>query len=341
MMKFLVIFLLLTAWIANVSRYTKKVYKGLYFKLIKLIAGTLQGDDKVAPFSDDNGGDGYEEIAFEDNSEIRKIRSIEANAEEDDEIAPLPSLEGDGEEVPSISNNEVDTKIVGGKNASDGAYPHQVSLKASTWMEFHFCGGSIIFPKWVLTAAHCTKDLQAEDITVLAGTNTISSGGSRYEVDQIVRHEKFNRSSLANDIALLKTKNEFEFGPKIAPIALASKETPVGTETTAVGWGVIRNRNELPDDLQMLTMYTVSLDECKEAYKKWQYKYPLSEDQICAQLRPGATTCSGDSGGPLIADDEIIGIVSFNAKPCGQDYPDVFAKVYSFVDWIKDKVGSE
>ncbi|XP_045510172.1 chymotrypsin-2-like isoform X2 [Colias croceus] len=284
----LVIFLLSTAWIAY--------------------GATLQGDDKVAPFSKDNGEDNYkvsslsgdsgedddeEMSSFEDNSEIRKKRSIEANAEEDDEIAPLPSSEGngegDGEEVPSFSNNEVDTKIVGGKKAPDGAYPHQVSLKRSTWTEFHFCGGSIIFPKWVLTAAHCTKDLQAEEITVLAGTNTISSGGSRYEVAQIVNHEKFNRSSLVNDIALLETKNEFEFGPKIAPIALASKETPVGTETTAVGWGVIR----------------------------------------------------GDSGGPLIADDEIIGIVSYNIKPCGQDYPDVFAKVYSFVDWIKDKVGSE
>ncbi|CAG4926702.1 unnamed protein product [Colias eurytheme] len=331
MLKLFVVFLLSTTWIAN--------------------GATLQGDDKVAPLSEDNNEDSDtvspgehedEEMAsFEDNGKIRKKRSIEANAEEDDDIAPPyeGNGEGDGEEVPLISNNEVDTKIFGGKDAPDGAYPHQVSLRRSTSMEFHFCGGSIIYPKWVLTAAHCTKDLQAKEITVVAGTNKISSDGSRYEVDQIVNHEKFNRSSLVNDIALLKMIYEFEFGPKIATIPLPSKETPVGTETTAIGWGYINNYEELADDLQMLTMYTVSLDKCKEAYQKWQNENPLSESQICAQSKPQTATCSGDSGGPLIADGEIIGIVSYNVKPCGKDYPDVFAKVYAFIDWIKDKTG--
>src|SRR5271165_7452337 len=84
-------------------------------------------------------------------------------------------------------------KIVGGDVAAVGAYPWQVSLEVS-WInspaDAHFCGGAIYNSRWILTAAHCTENLSADQIVVVAGTNRLSAGVHRIRVAKMIEYPK-------------------------------------------------------------------------------------------------------------------------------------------------------
>ncbi|CAG4926767.1 unnamed protein product [Colias eurytheme] len=236
------------------------------------------------------------------------------------------------------ASKEPQAKIVGGDKAPEGAYPYQVSLRRNDTKEFHACGGSIIRPTWILTAAHCTNDLNATDITAVVGTNKLSSGGDRYKVKQIINHEDFNRTTFANDIALLEV-DEMSFNAKVAPIDLTDKNTPGYTKCILTGWGNIQSgtNNNRPDDLRMLTTYTIEVDTCQLRLE--DFSTPVTDKQICTTSRGYSGACQGDSGGPLVLNKKLVGVVSWGVG-CARGYPDVYARVFSYRDWILGIVDS-
>ncbi|XP_045531497.1 trypsin-4-like [Pieris brassicae] len=84
------------------------------------------------------------------------------------EISKSDGLEG-------ASGGDAAGRVVGGTDAPDKALPYQVSLQRTDQNNFPFCGGAIIADRWILTAAHCLKNVQAKDLSVLAGTNNKKS----------------------------------------------------------------------------------------------------------------------------------------------------------------------
>ena len=78
------------------------------------------------------------------------------------------------------------SRIVGGQTAPPDMAPWQVSLqygRAGRWN--HFCGGSLIHPSWVLTAAHCIDDARLDDVSVEHGSQSLASGGERRYPDLV------------------------------------------------------------------------------------------------------------------------------------------------------------
>ncbi|XP_068981423.1 chymotrypsin-2-like isoform X2 [Bombus flavifrons] len=185
-------------------------------------------------------------------------------------------------EASVASINEV-PKIVGGSVAEDGQYPYQASLR---YKNRHFCGGSILNERWVLTAAHCLSSFNDTSIAIVLGSNTLDKGGDVYQSEKIISHPKYSSILIRNDIGLIKVDKDIVFGDKVKPIALPN-----------------------------------------ENFGKIDYPAVLS----------GWGTTSGDSGGPLVADNEQIGVVSWGI-PCARGRPDVFTRVYSYIDWIKDHI---
>ncbi|XP_045501892.1 chymotrypsin-2-like [Colias croceus] len=232
------------------------------------------------------------------------------------------------------------TKIIGGEDASDGAFPYQVSLRSIYKKENHFCGGSIIRPTWVLSAAHCTQRIRPTSIIVVVGSNLISSGGTVYNVTKIINHEDYNPGTISDDISLLKIAGEISFNSKVALIALPDEPTQPNTDSVLTGWGAFNNARTKPDKLQVLYVQIIPVQECKEVLEKQYRKYPVStKNNVCTLKERGKGACFGDSGGPLAANNKLIGVVSWGS-PCANGLPDVFSGVFAYRNWILTNIAN-
>lgn len=165
--------------------------------------------------------------------------------------------------------------IIGGKPSDIRNSPWQVSLYI--WVfDTHFCGGSIIGPKEVLTACHCFEGFPEGtdgDIQVRVGSSSRSKGGVLHDVTKIVRHERFHKPTLFNnDITFIKLKTPIVFNKLAQPIALpdAGKVFADGTNILVTGWGVRDNDIDAigPDNLHAVTVPIVKWKICQKIYKE-------------------------------------------------------------------------
>lgn len=127
--------------------------------------------------------------------------------------------------------------IVGGEDAPDGAFPYQCSLQVS---KSHSCGCSILDSKWILTASHCVYGQSPRSLQVLVGTNDLQSGGTYYQVEKFITHERHNRPRFANDIAVIRVQETIEFNDRVQPIAPSKEEVEEGAILTLTGWGRVQ-----------------------------------------------------------------------------------------------------
>ncbi|XP_058799502.1 chymotrypsin-2-like [Phymastichus coffea] len=220
-------------------------------------------------------------------------------------------------------------RIIGGKDAPDGKYKYQVSLRNG---DFHFCGGSILNNRWILTAAHCVQGQGQESIRVVAGTNLLKGGAEQiYRSEYISYHKNFSIGTLQNDVAMIRVSKNIQFNDKVQPISLPKNEFyENGQSVKLTGWGSTILGSAAPNKLQEIDLNLYDQDKCKN---EMSYVTKITISHICTKTKLGEGACHGDSGGPLVADGVQIGIVSFG-QPCAAGKPDVFTRVHTFSDWI-------
>lgn len=167
----------------------------------------------------------------------------------------------------------------------------------------HFCGGTIISPAKILSAAHCVyKITNIAKLQVRVGSTNSSNGGILRNVARIVQHPDYNKpTSLNNDIAVLVLSQSLVFGPTIGGIVLAGKANvlPPGALVTASGFGSTSINSEKPEVLHYVSMPVVSQSDCLKAYEKYTGKAKVTDNMICAGFygTGGKDACKGDSGG--------------------------------------------
>lgn len=134
---------------------------------------------------------------------------------------------------------DFNTRVIGGEDAKAGQFPYQISLR-NRLGNSHFCGGSILNSRFLLTAAHCTQGINRFSLLVYAvvGASNRLNGGLNVRLNKITPHKGFNMNVLEYDISLLRAAKNIVFTNLIQPIALPTHKGEDNSPVILSGWGV-------------------------------------------------------------------------------------------------------
>ncbi|XP_039236863.1 acrosin-like [Pipra filicauda] len=246
------------------------------------------------------------------------------------------------------------TRIVGGVNVppGKGAWAGIVSIQSARTEKYtiHNCGGTIIRPQWVLSAAHCfiNRTNPLSEWGVLAGLTSTAESGPHVQIrriKQVKMHELYD-GRLLNDIALLELEQPFECTPSIQLACLPGPTVTLSPLNCYVaGWGRTEARTVASKGSILKEAKVLLIDTQLCNSSDW-YGGLLQPENLCAGYEKGGTsTCQGDSGGPLICKDgkaDIfweLGLTSYAIGCARPKKPSVFVSTQYFHNWIVKQIG--
>ncbi|XP_034434190.1 ovochymase-1 isoform X1 [Hippoglossus hippoglossus] len=237
-----------------------------------------------------------------------------------------------------LPEQELESRIIGGQEAWAHSWPWQVSL---CFASMPACGGAIIAPQWILSAAHCFQRYNTARLwSVKAGKHDLDNpeepGQQSVAVALIIIHNRYNSRTKENDVALLKLQEPLVFTTSVRPINIWTSPLPLFRGCTITGWGTTRENGPRVSRLQEVNVTVLPSDVCNQYYSG-----RIRSSMFCAgRGRGGVDACQGDSGGPLScftgSKYELAGLISWGVG-CGRaKRPGVYTKLQEHTQWLYD-----
>lgn len=256
----------------------------------------------------------------------------------------------------SPTKSSLTARIFAGTEATPHEFPWMVYITAQRDGAAYNCGGSIISPTSILTAAHCVASASPGMLNITVGAHDKRKGQSVKAASVIVPPDYDATNSTHSDIAVVTLAKELQFNSKIAPICVAESDNEPFDVMEIAGWGRLGENKNAAETLQKTGVQYLDELSCYEA-KYWflvkkhnldpkqRHNIPdIDSSHMCAKnTLTGGDFCRGDSGGPLMYRSSATqkyfaaGVASGHLDPCGNPQtPSFYTKVKNFRDFIQE-----
>ncbi|XP_049643533.1 blarina toxin-like [Suncus etruscus] len=256
--------------------------------------------------------------------------------------------------APHHPGIQINPRIIGGWGCEENSRPWQAALH---YRGRHNCGGVLVHPQWVLTAAHCISpeyevwlglhnrilDKHTAQLAEVSASfphplynMTLQNLIANSNLNWTEFVNTFRGSDFSHDLMLLRLKKPVQLTQSVQVLHLPTREPQVGSSCSVSGWGsIIPDSITIPATLQCLNVRLLPKDICSQGHI-----YKVTEFMLCAgQLNGGQDSCTGDSGGPLICDGMFQGTTSWGGTPCAEPgEPGLYVKVFTYVNWILETI---
>jgi len=252
---------------------------------------------------------------------------------------PQPQPTNPGEALQcSCGVENTATRIIGGIEARPNRYPWMVALVQPNNPRAQFCGGTLISDRHVLTAAHCFDQTSEGQVHAVVGAHRLSqvSPQTTIPVSRIIRHEAWDNRVMKNDITILVLARPVTMSDKVRPACLPTASMTQLNNYFVTGWGTLNPQQQVSADALMeVPSPEIPIGVCERTWPGVS-----TQTQICGG-RAGASSCRGDSGGPLASrvngKTYHTGIVSFGPRICANGDAAIYTRVSAYLQWIAQR----
>ncbi|MFE4332345.1 S1 family peptidase [Streptomyces sp. NPDC056831] len=240
-----------------------------------------------------------------------------------------------------------DSIVIGGQPAHVKDSPWVVALSSrdrfGETRAGQFCGGVVVAPKKVLTAAHCLSrealgvDVgEVHDLRVISGRDALrGTGGQETPVQAVWSNPRFDPTTNAGDLAVLTLADELPAKSVIPMAESGDAAYEPGTGAVVYGWGDTTGNSDYSSSLRSAEVSVLPDSLCRQAYPGGRDGTYDASAMLCAgELLGGHDACQGDSGGPLVARGRLIGLVSWGNGCARVGNPGVYTRISAAIGWM-------
>jgi len=234
-----------------------------------------------------------------------------------------------------LLHNSRATAIVGGDEVTPHSLPFIVSIQDMQFGPWHFCAGSLLNERLVLTTARCCREINPDQVQVVAGKHNLFNEEPNHQQEANIKdiriHPDWDETSMEGDICLIELESSFTINSDVGTTRLPLSGQTFAGNATVAGWGATIDGGQIDGILRKAEVPLIPKSDCERIYEDM-----LQEDMLCAG---GGNTdaCQGDAGGPLLcgeSGDVLCGLVSWGVG-CGiPSFPGVYTSVAAYLSWL-------